>query len=80
MRIKCLLRPHSGATAKFLLEKSSNNINPYVVVEAEARTKVSTLIAHMSTKLFKEEPQRFVLRVHQTTFSNRKCLSKGLRI
>ena len=64
MKIKCLLRPQTDATAQHLLEKSSNNINPFVAVEAEARTKVSTLIAHIAGKLFKEEASRFVLRVH----------------
>ena len=80
MKIKCLLRPQTEATAQHLLEKSSNNINPFVAVEAEARTRVSTLIAHIAGKLFKEEASRFVLRVHQSKFTNRKCQERGTRV
>ena len=54
-KIKCLLRPIDQTTSQYLLDKSSNNINPYVIVEAEAGTKVATLIEHMSSILFKEE-------------------------
>ena len=80
MKIKCLLRPQTEATAQHLLEKSSNNINPFVVVEAEARTRVSSLISHIAGKLFKEETSRFVLRVHQSKFTNRRCQERGTRV
>ncbi len=63
-KIKCVLRPTDDATSKYLLEKSSNNINPYVIVETEAGTKVKTLISHMGAKLFKEDASKFLLRVH----------------
>ena len=64
MKIKCLLKPQSEVTSQHLLEKSENNINPFVIVEAEARTKVTTLIEHMASKLFKEDATKFTLRVH----------------
>ena len=47
-----------------MLEKSGNNINPFVKVEALVRTKVTTLLEHMSKEIFKEEAAKFELYVH----------------
>ena len=64
MKIKLVLKPLNEATSQHLIEKSSNNINPFVIVEAEAGTRVTTLIGHMASKLFKEDPAKFLLRIH----------------
>lgn len=64
MKVKLVLKPLNDTTSQHLIDKSSNNINPFVIVEAEACTKVTTLIGHMASKLFKEDPAKIFLRVH----------------
>lgn len=64
-----MLKPANAKTQKHLLEKSSNNINPFVAIDAQACTKVTTLIEHMAGKIFKEDPGRFLLKVHQSKFT-----------
>ena len=59
-----MLRPKDRASKRYLLEKSGNNINPFVKVEALVRTKVTTLLEHMSKEIFKEEAAKFELYVH----------------
>mmetsp|Transcript_39932 Transcript_39932/g.52245 ORF Transcript_39932/g.52245 Transcript_39932/m.52245 type:complete len:137 (+) Transcript_39932:26-436(+) len=79
MKIRCYLRPKDGKTSKFLLQKSSNNINPYVLVDTLACTRVTTLLAHIGT-IFREEAPKFVLRVFKSKFSLRKCQQGDLRM
>ena len=69
LKVKCALRPKNGVSKRYLLEKSGNNINPFVKVEALVRTKVTTLLEHMSREIFKEDTAKFVLHVHQTKFT-----------
>ena len=80
MKIKCLLKPYSEVTSQHLLEKSENNINPFIIVETEARTKVTTLIEHMGSKLFKEDPAKFTLRVNLSKFTHNRCKEKVTRV
>lgn len=75
-----MLKPLNKATSRHLLDKSCNNINPYVSLDAEARTKVQTLIKFLAESIFKEDEKRFVLQVHQTRFTARKSASKALRV
>ena len=59
-----MLCPANQRTSKHLLEKSSNNINPWVAIEIEACAKVTTLIEHLAAKIFKEDKAKFELKVH----------------
>ena len=45
-----------------------------------ASTKATTLIDHIGSKIFKEEPAKFVLRVFKSKFTPRKCKEGDLRI
>ena len=59
-----MLKPVDEVTSKYLKEKSSNNINPYVIVETETCTSINTLIEHMASKLFMEDKSKISLQVH----------------
>ena len=50
------------------------------MVETLASTKATTLIHHIGTKIFKEEPAKFVLRVFKSKFTPRKCKESDLRM
>ena len=74
------LKPARSETADNLRQKSDNCINPYVTFDIKANKKITSIIDHVATKLFKEEPKKVVIKLDGTEYSYMRCEDHDIRL
>ena len=74
------LKPARTETADNLRQKSNNCINPYVTFDIKANKKITSIIDHVATKLFKEEPKKVVIKLDGTEYSYMRCEDHDIRL
>ena len=74
------LKPARSETADNLRQKSDNCINPYVTFDIKANKKITSIIDHVATKLFKEEPEKVVIKLDGTEYSYMRCEDHDIRL
>ena len=67
------LKPACSETAEKLLQKSNNCINPFVIFDTKATKQITSIIDHVATKLFKEEPKKLVIKLDGTEYNYMRC-------